>query len=169
MAPKVTITEESWRLITREAQQSLDGLETGGILLGQDSGAIISILHAGDPGSRALRGPLSFVRDLDHARRLAAYAWDLDGSQWVGEWHTHVNAAPVPSDVDLESYHRHLCDRELQFRRFVSIIVSLQSANAVAATWLVTRQQAEAARIWVVPDGATSTEVPRIARAQSED
>ncbi|MCB8046019.1 Mov34/MPN/PAD-1 family protein [Microbacterium oxydans] len=45
----------------------------------------------------------------------ADYAWHVDGSQWVGEWHTHPTGPMTPSDRDLASYYAHLSDAELGF------------------------------------------------------
>ncbi len=106
----VTITDVALSAIAREALRSVDGLETGGILLGDDATDGIVIRHAGGPGPKATRGERTFMRDLDHARRLADSAWSEDRSQWIGEWHTHPTGGLSPSEVDLHSYMRHLHD-----------------------------------------------------------
>lgn len=144
----MTITDVALSSIAHEALRSIDGLETGGILLGDDVTDEIGIRHAGGPGPNATRGGRTFMRDLDHARRLADSAWLEDRSQWIGEWHTHPTGGLSPSQVDLHSYMRHLHDPELGFDRFVAIIAGFDSwARVVVATWLVERD-----RIWpVVP------------------
>ncbi|WP_217900781.1 hypothetical protein [Rhodococcus sp. 14-2470-1b] len=81
----MTITDVALSAIAREALRSVDGLETGGILLGNDATDRIDIRHAGGPGPNATSGERSFMRDLGHARRLADSAWSEDRSQWVGE------------------------------------------------------------------------------------
>lgn len=140
--PDVTITDAAFELIAREAQQSRDGLETGGILLGYDFGRRIEIRHAGDPGPLAGRGTHTFTRDLAHAKTLADTAWELDRSQWIGEWHTHPNQQPVPSPRDLNSYLKHLHDPDLDFDRFISIIVTVEEGCIAAVTWLIDTAQA---------------------------
>ncbi|EME18528.1 integrative and conjugative element protein, VC0181 family [Rhodococcus triatomae BKS 15-14] len=128
--------------IAREALQSVDGLETGGILLGADTPGGIVIQHAGDPGPNAKRGERTFLRDLNHARELAQAAWVEDGSQWLGEWHTHPTGGLSPSDVDLHSYMRHLHDVDLGFDKFVAIIAGFDSsARVVVATWIIERDR----------------------------
>jgi len=89
------------------------------------------------------------MRDLDHARHLADSAWLEDRRQWIGEWHTHPTGTLSPSEVDLQSYMRHLRDPDLGFDRFVAIIAGFDSsARVLAATWLIQRD-----RIWaVVPE-----------------
>lgn len=141
-APPVTITDVALSTIAREALRSADGLEIGGILLGNDATDGIDIRHAGGPGPNATRGERTFMRDLDHARRLADYAWSEERSQWIGEWHTHPTGGLSPSEVDLHSYVRHLHDPELGFDRFVAIIAGFDSsARVVVATWLVERDR----------------------------
>ena len=147
--PPVTITDVALSSIAREASRSIDGFETGGILLGYDATDGIGIRHAGGPGPNATRGERTFMRDLDHARHLADSAWLEDHSQWIGEWHTHPTGTLSPSEVDLQSYMRHLRDPDLGFDRFVAIVAGFDSsARVLAATWLIQRD-----RIWaVVPE-----------------
>lgn len=126
--------------IANTAQQSRDGLETGGILLGTDHAGDILITSAGTPGPKARRASHSFHRDLDHANQLATVAWQSDGSQWIGEWHTHPSGHLLPSDLDLTSYLRHVHDPELHLVRFVAIIVGLAAQREVRMqTWIITR------------------------------
>lgn len=138
----VSISDAALARITREAARSLDGLETGGILLGTDTANAIVIRHAGAPGPHAQRSERSFLRDLDHARQLAQSAWLEDGSQWIGDWHTHPTGETTPSGVDLHAYLRHLRDPDLQFDRFVAIIAGLGASACVnISTWLIEPQQ----------------------------
>lgn len=138
----MTITAAAWELIVREVSAADDGLETGGILLGHHHGDQIRITTAGDPGVKARRARTSFLRDLDHAQRLAAAAWKKDKSQWVGEWHTHPDTEPVPSPLDLDSYARHLADADLAFTHFASIIVGILHTETAVAAWVVTADAA---------------------------
>jgi len=140
MMPSISITTSAWTSIGREiAAVDKDGLETGGILLGHDDGSNIRIAVAGDPGPNAVRTADRFLRDREHAQRIATDAWESGRAQWVGEWHTHPNTAPVPSDIDLASYMNHLADDELGFTRFVSIIIGVAATGQiVVATWVVT-------------------------------
>ncbi|MGQ3383258.1 Mov34/MPN/PAD-1 family protein [Glutamicibacter sp. TV12E] len=140
---QIKISDSARASINREAKRSYDGLETGGILLGTEtrSGNII-IRHAGDPGPGAQRGQNTFIRDLEHAQKLAQTAWNTDKSEWIGEWHTHPSGPLSPSNVDLHSYLRHLHDRELAFARFVAIIACVDSSGrTTTATWLIDSKQ----------------------------
>jgi integrative and conjugative element protein (TIGR02256 family) len=111
--------------ITTLAAAAGDGLETGGILLGSDhtpSGPII-VRHCGDAGPAAIRRRNYFRRDLAHARALAAEAAAVDGSVWIGEWHTHSITMPEPSHRDLRTYQKLLDDPQLAFARILAIII----------------------------------------------
>lgn len=144
-APSVSITDSALATIASESRRSADGLETGGILLGTEIPNEISLRHAGGPGPNARRAPRRFLRDLQHAQQLAADAWTRDGSQWIGEWHTHPLGDLAPSDLDLDSYLRHLHDPDLRLDRFVAIIVGgVSDHDPIAATWLIERHQAQA-------------------------
>jgi hypothetical protein len=112
--------------IATAAALSEDGKETGGILLGRDpnAGGLIEVLLAAGPGTQAIRGPSYFLRDLHYSRRLARLAYEREGLQWVGDWHTHPRGPAGPSDFDLQTYASHLSDRELNFEAFVAVIVT---------------------------------------------
>jgi integrative and conjugative element protein (TIGR02256 family) len=139
----VSITESARAVIARESLRSLDGSETGGILLGTDSPEGIVIRHAGGPGPNARRSSCTFLRDRDHAQQLADAAWRRDRSQWIGEWHTHPSSELIPSDLDLDSYRHHLHDPDLELDHFVALIVGLHTNRGITvATWLVDRRHA---------------------------
>lgn len=114
--------------------------ETGGILLGYHGAQTIEITAAGDAGPHARHTPTSFTRDLVHTQRLAADAWAREGSQWVGEWHTHPTGALAPSTTDLSTYLRLLAAPDLAFDTFVSLIV--QPRRRRIAAWVITPSEA---------------------------
>lgn len=124
----VTLTTGAASSIAEYAPASIDGLETGGLLLGHIDTDRVVVQFAGGPGPAALREPTRFQRDLDHARMLAAAAWKLNGSIWLGEWHTHPNSSAAPSDTDMQTYQQHLTDPDLTLPSFLSLI-------AIATDW----------------------------------
>jgi len=163
--PVVHIAPTALHTIAREALRSRDGLETGGILLGPDTSTIL-ISRAGDPGPRAHRTEHSFLRDLAHAQSLASAAWDEDGHQWIGEWHTHPTGDLRPSALDLHSYLQHLHDPELHLDRFVAIIVGLTpDAGITAAAWLIERDSVRAVTLGAHP----SAESPKLSSLQQQN
>ncbi|WP_425560561.1 Mov34/MPN/PAD-1 family protein [Microbacterium natoriense] len=156
--PSITFAAAALRVISTEAMVSLDGAETGGILLGSASSddSEVFVQHAGGPGPDALRAPTRFDRDLHYAQRLADHAWHVDGSQWIGEWHTHPTGSMRPSDRDLASYYAHLSDAELRFRQFVCVIVGIRDDHsATLSGWIVRPTGVLAASL--IAGGSTST------------
>lgn len=140
----VGITQEVVKSILLEAPRSMDGLETGGILLGlDDRGAgTITVTAAGDPGRKAFRARRRFLRDLEHAQRLADLAYEADRSIWVGEWHTHTIQSPLPSPTDLATYFRLLADPKLEFDVLIAIVVTMAETgwfSPLLWPWVVTR------------------------------
>lgn len=135
----VTMLPAASDSIAAYSAASSDGLETGGLLLGHlhDDGVVVR--YAGGPGPAAQREPTRFRRDLAFARGLADAAWKLDRSIWIGEWHTHPNASPVPSDIDMETYARHLNDPDLTLPTFLSLIVTAAPdwRQPVVTAWTV--------------------------------
>lgn len=119
--------------ISCEAAASADGKETGGILFGADPATMpqgispaqdVWVRHAGGPGPAAVRQAAYFRRDYAYAQQLALDAFDKDGSQWVGEWHTHPRGGRRPSRSDRAIYRRHLADPALGLDRFTALIVT---------------------------------------------
>lgn len=121
----LSISTQAHDAIVALAAESADGLETGGILLGRgpdgDGGLVVE--RAGDAGPDAVRRRDYFMRDNEHARALAASAWEDHEFIWVGEWHTHPHGDPAPSSLDVDTYVKHLTDNDLNFTAFVSIVV----------------------------------------------
>lgn len=152
--PVIRLAARAAEIIATEAPTSVNGSETGGILLGHDRDETITVTRAGDPGPRAERRPDGFLRDLTHSRRLADEAYDEDGSVWVGEWHTHPTGSGVPSRIDKETYGRLLVDPELGFRRLASIIVipcpEHGWSELVLAAWIADADGIHGARLQLV-------------------
>lgn len=119
----IEVAESVFETLCAESRVSVDGRETGGIVLGHDFEWRIVVTSVGTPGSNADRQPDSFLRDLEHSRLLADEAFEREGSVWLGEWHTHPTGGVSPSPVDIDTYQRLLMNDELAFSRIVSLVV----------------------------------------------
>jgi integrative and conjugative element protein (TIGR02256 family) len=153
MCPSVTISADAARTISSESKASADGRETGGILLGHDVSGELYVRKAGGPGPAAQRSKRRFLRDLQYARDLADAAYDLDGSVWLGEWHTHPQGPVEPSDIDLTTYAAHLSDTSLRFNRFLACVVlpcpKHRWAHVSLCVWIITGTAAVAADVHI--------------------
>lgn len=135
---RLPVTATALQFIASTIRSSDPRLETGGALFGAPDGS--RVLHAAGPGPLAEHGPRSFWRDLAFTEREAERLYRADGSQWIGEWHTHVDVPPTPSDLDLHTYARHLVDRDLGFDRFVALIIATSGAQPILAAWTLERR-----------------------------
>jgi integrative and conjugative element protein (TIGR02256 family) len=80
-------------------------METGGVLLGWLENEIIVVAKATDSGPNAIHEKIYFradsnyidmVIDMEHANSNGKLSY-------VGEWHTHPQMNPKPSQIDLNS------------------------------------------------------------------
>jgi integrative and conjugative element protein (TIGR02256 family) len=134
---RVRLHAASVRAIEHEVGMNSTKIETGGILLGTRAVTDFDVVLAGDAGQHAVRAPRYFLRDLDHARELAASAWTTHGAQWVGEWHTHPMTALEPSRFDISTYRKHLADTTLNFDVFIALLVRPASTGLKYVAWAV--------------------------------
>lgn len=151
----IHVSPRALAIITAETSARLGPEETGGILLGHDLGHQILITAAGDPGPGAIHTPTRFRRDLEHAGKLADAAYEYDRSVWVGDWHTHPKGPNRPSRYDLRTYRGFLYDPELDFDRFLSLIVIPQPPDPPSVmAWLASIRH----RRWPFSLSATSAQ-----------
>jgi integrative and conjugative element protein (TIGR02256 family) len=147
---KVLIPAHAHRMMLREARRSADGKETGGILLGFEAweDRRCWVTQIGDPGPKAERSATRFCRDLEHAERLAEAAYAIDGSQWIGDWHTHPGGPPRLSPTDLKSYREVLAESDLEAFLAVLLLPGRDGWISPAMhAWEVTGQAVKAAGI----------------------
>lgn len=115
------------KFIAAESARYKDGWETGGILIGMDDGKFAEIRCAGGPGPKAIRRSHFLSRDSAFAQHLVDEEWLREGSDWIGEWHTHDFGRPLPSSLDHTTYRALIAEPDLEFNRFFSLIVCTSS------------------------------------------
>jgi integrative and conjugative element protein (TIGR02256 family) len=124
------------------AKEEPSHLEVGGALFGLETDEI-AISHAVGPGPNAVRAQRFFSRDTQFTQAFADRLYLEDGSQWIGEWHTHPQGPAHPSELDLGTYAKHLDDPDLGLDWFVSVVVSpLSKTREVFTMWIVQRHAA---------------------------
>lgn len=116
-------------------------LETGGALFGPADGS--RVLHAAGPGPNAAHGPRSFSRDLAFTQLEAERLYKADRSHWIGEWHTHIDVPPAPSELDLHTYAKHVANRDLGFDRFLALIIATSGPQPILAAWILAHRRNE--------------------------
>jgi integrative and conjugative element protein (TIGR02256 family) len=115
-------------LIETEVLKALDSYrqtdphltESAGVLLGYRRGDHIHIVQATLPAADDVRSRFSFTRRDKSHQQIATREWRRSGriKDYVGEWHTHPEATPAPSSIDVSEWHS-LCRKSKQPLIFV--------------------------------------------------
>jgi integrative and conjugative element protein (TIGR02256 family) len=80
--------------------------ERGGILLGFRRGPHLHINEATFPMRWDIGSRFAFQRSAGGHRQIALNRWHQSNRtiDWVGEWHSHPEASPSPSSIDIRSW-----------------------------------------------------------------
>jgi integrative and conjugative element protein (TIGR02256 family) len=93
-------------VIRRIDRYKADITEAGGIFLGKYRAPHIEVVDATEPMERDTRHHSRFDRDDPGHQYHAENQWKASAGSitFVGEWHTHPQAYPTPSSIDLQSW-----------------------------------------------------------------
>jgi integrative and conjugative element protein (TIGR02256 family) len=85
--------------------------EAGGIFLGYRRGGHLHITVATVPQPSDQRKRYWFKRSTNHHQQVALQHWKASGQMmdYLGEWHTHPEQHPAPSQLDLSEW-RKICE-----------------------------------------------------------
>lgn len=110
--------------------QSDDGTEAGGILLGHVRGKHLEVLEASEPTPQDRRLRYFFERMIHGHKSLADRRWhETNGLvRYIGEWHTHPQNIPSPSDIDVNEWEV-LAKGRTDRRPLLAVIVGRQSLH----------------------------------------
>jgi proteasome lid subunit RPN8/RPN11 len=103
--------------------------ETGGILVGFNSGLDINIILASDAGPNAQSSAAHFLRDTDYCRRVLEEEYAKNGADYVGEWHSHVMSLRRLSSGDLQTLAGLFVDPDYDFLSFAIVLVVLDKGE----------------------------------------
>ncbi len=94
------------RLLDTYRQVSSMSLEAGGVLLGYRRDPHLEVMRITEPGVGDRRKRTFFDRRDSCHQKGAIQAWRDSGRfiDYVGDWHTHPEPSPIPSNVDLEQW-----------------------------------------------------------------
>jgi integrative and conjugative element protein (TIGR02256 family) len=83
--------------------------EAGGVLLGRRRGKHFEVVHATQPLRTDKRTRMSFVRESFGHQEQAMELWKASRREvgYLGEWHSHPEASPLPSSVDVRQWQQH--------------------------------------------------------------
>jgi len=103
--------------------------EAGGQLFGAIEGRCIRIKLATGPRCSDRRGRFFFIADRLAERREIG-ALHKSGLHYFGDWHTHPQAVPTPSEIDLASMADLYTRSKHELHAFVMVIVGTASFPA---------------------------------------
>lgn len=107
---RVSFGQHTMKILDTQRQVDAASHEAGGMLLGRliDGTDDVVVDEATEPTGEDRRGRFSFNRAKAAAQRYINLVWRQSGSTrvYLGEWHTHPEDDPTPSDHDLENWRR---------------------------------------------------------------
>lgn len=106
----VVITEHILTVLDRYKQAKIQDNEAAGVLLGEKRGKHIVITDLSEPGLGDLRQRSLVDRRGKHHQQKVDDCFHLSGGtvNYVGEWHTHPEDYPQPSQQDRSSWSKNL-------------------------------------------------------------
>lgn len=122
--PCLVIQDEVLAVFVRYAQTNVFTPESGGILLGYVREPHLEILEATEPTPWDKRLRSFFNRSAQGHRDLAQRRWAESGGlvRYLGEWHTHPEDYPTPSEVDKSGWIK-LANKRQDGRPVLAVIV----------------------------------------------
>lgn len=101
--------------------------ESGGILLGRRRGKHLEVIAATVPSSQDRCSTYHFVREVDGHAEVAQQAWIKGECQvdYLGEWHTHPQAIPIPSGLDRAEW-RKLTQQRSEKTKLLAVVVGTE-------------------------------------------
>ncbi|MGX9416005.1 CBASS system CD-NTase/cGAS isopeptidase Cap3 [Vibrio sp. WJH972] len=108
----VVITEHVLAVLEKYRQTEMQDTEAAGVLLGEQRGQHIVITDLSEPGFGDLRQRNLVDRRGKHHQQKVDNCFQLsEGTvNYIGEWHTHPEDFPQPSQQDRSSWSAHLKD-----------------------------------------------------------
>jgi len=120
----VTLSDQVLEVLHRHVQRRDADAESGGILLGHVRGDSLEIFEATVPTVWDKRKRYFFERMPFGHQLLASERWTASNGtvRYLGEWHTHPEDFPIPSQLDLTEWAA-LANKRKDNRAMLALIV----------------------------------------------
>lgn len=120
----MVIQDAVLEVFAKHAQTNIFMPESGGILLGYVREPHLEVLEATEPTRWDKRLRCVFDRSAQGHYDLAQHRWAESGGmvRYLGEWHTHPEDYPTPSEVDKSGWIK-LANKRKDKRPVLAIIV----------------------------------------------
>ncbi len=133
-AALVKVDAVALEVMARLRQHRRRDVEAGGVLLGRYVVGCEDVIV--DEVTVPMRGDrctsTTFYRDARRHQEVIDARWDASRGtcQYLGEWHTHPEAIPAPSDADLADWRRRLRNDQFDSDSLLFVIVGTESVRA---------------------------------------
>jgi integrative and conjugative element protein (TIGR02256 family) len=119
------------RLLAYRQLQPEDA-EAGGVLLGRRlAGGHVVVDEITEPIPTDVRSRFAFHRSAEHQAEIdAAHERSGGTCNWLGEWHTHAEPDPRPSEVDLADWQRRAREDTYDAEELIFVIVGTEHTRA---------------------------------------
>lgn len=118
----LVIEKEVLDVFASARQLARNDKETGGLLLALISKEEVRIIEATKAEKRASISRVLFKPSLSRKRKIVKEAFEA-GKHFVGEWHTHPERNPTPSNLDINSMKDSFSRSCHELNRFLMVIV----------------------------------------------
>jgi len=124
---RVIIVPSALSDLNRHRQSPADS-ESGGLILGYLFSDRLEVIEIVPPSAFDLAAPRSFVRSRHRAQQAIDEAWGRSQGRlnYVGEWHSHSEHAPSPSQQDKRMADSALRTTQMELDTLVMVIVGMR-------------------------------------------
>jgi len=143
------ISEEALIRMNQYKQDDYKSLEAGGVLLGRfikgSKNIIIDQITVPMIGDQ--RGRTYFIRGEKRHQQIITNIWATSSGtcNYLGEWHTHPESYPTPSDQDIKNWQKILSTRTFSSLYLYFIIVGTQRVRI----WEGNRRTGKIKRLYI--------------------
>ncbi len=123
----LVLTDAVIEHLLRHRQAGVGSREAGGQLFARFDGDTIQIERATGPRPSDRRSLMAFVPNRLAERREIKRLFK-EGLHYVGDWHTHPEPRPSPSQTDIESFQEMFRKSRHKLASFVMVIVGTATA-----------------------------------------
>ncbi|MBD0405295.1 Mov34/MPN/PAD-1 family protein [Flammeovirga sp. EKP202] len=137
----IQINEDIVNKLTTFKQIESDSTEAGGIILGRKligtNNLIIDEITIPFPDD--IRKRYSFKRKQENHQKVVETRWKESEKteNYLGEWHTHAEDNPTPSNIDKNDWKRRIMKDNLYLDFLISIIVGRKNIEI----WVTDKQK----------------------------
>lgn len=125
----IHLCDQVMSIFKKYIQNDVDKSEAGGIITGKVYENLIEILNCSEPSLLDERSRYNFKRSFKSAQIYINEKFvESRGEEiYLGEWHTHPEDIPSPSNTDINSFNKTLTNNILNSNVHFMIIVGIKA------------------------------------------